>query len=158
MAGLRVIMSGVREKLEAVLNVALRVPSIMVLEMLYRWDVSSFFQQIQARNNNNLLFQYKYLALNLHYVGYIISLVLLTLPRQHLVQLYLYVLTALLLYAGHQISRDFVRSEIEFGHDGPVYEEPLSLNRFTTALIEVLISLSQNAEHEIILESKHIIV
>ncbi|KTF81843.1 hypothetical protein cypCar_00030715, partial [Cyprinus carpio] len=36
---------------------------------------------------------------------YILSLVLLTLPRQHLVQLYLYVLTALLLFAGHQISR-----------------------------------------------------
>lgn len=30
---------------------------------------------------------------------------LLTLPRQHLVQLYLYVLTALLLFAGHQVSR-----------------------------------------------------
>lgn len=37
--------------------------------------------------------------------GYILSVVLLTLPRQHLVQLYLYFLTALLLYAGHQISR-----------------------------------------------------
>lgn len=37
--------------------------------------------------------------------GYILSLVLLTLPRQHLVQLYLYVLTALLLFAGHQLSR-----------------------------------------------------
>ena len=30
---------------------------------------------------------------------------LLTLPRQHLVKLYLYVLTALLLYAGNQVSR-----------------------------------------------------
>lgn len=30
---------------------------------------------------------------------------LLTLPRQHLVKLYLYVLTALLLFAGHQVSR-----------------------------------------------------
>lgn len=37
--------------------------------------------------------------------GYILSLVLLTLPRQHLVKLYLYVLTALLLFAGHQVSR-----------------------------------------------------
>ncbi|VTJ71694.1 Hypothetical predicted protein, partial [Marmota monax] len=94
-----------KEKLEAVLNVALRVPSIMLLDVLYRWDVSSFFQQIQRSSlNNNPLFQYKYLALNMHYVGYILSVVLLTLPRQHLVQLYLYFLTALLLYAGHQIS------------------------------------------------------
>uniref|UniRef100_A0A8C9L6L0 TRC8-like N-terminal domain-containing protein n=1 Tax=Pavo cristatus TaxID=9049 RepID=A0A8C9L6L0_PAVCR len=88
-----------KEKLEAILNVALRVPSIMLLDVLYRWDVSSFFQQIQRSSlHNNPLFQYKYLALNMHYVGYILSVVLLTLPRQHLVQLYLYFLTALLLY------------------------------------------------------------
>ncbi|KAH0629894.1 hypothetical protein JD844_012362 [Phrynosoma platyrhinos] len=98
-----------KEKLEAMLNVALRVPSIMLLDVLYRWDVSSFFQQIQRSSlNNNPLFQYKYLALNMHYVGYILSVVLLTLPRQHLVQLYLYFLTALLLYAGHQISRMYL--------------------------------------------------
>lgn len=59
-----------KEKLEAVLNVALRVPSIMLLDVLYRWDVSSFFQQIQRSSlSNNPLFQYKYLALNMHYVG-----------------------------------------------------------------------------------------
>uniref|UniRef100_A0A8C2IDR0 RING finger protein 145 n=1 Tax=Cyprinus carpio TaxID=7962 RepID=A0A8C2IDR0_CYPCA len=125
----------VKERVEAVLNVGLRVPSIMLLEVLYRWDVSSFFQKIQRSSlNNNPLFQYKYLALYLHYVGYILSLVLLTLPRQHLVQLYLYVLTALLLFAGHQISRDYVRSELESGYEGPLYLEPLSINRFTTAL------------------------
>lgn len=59
-----------KEKMEAVLNVALRVPSIMLLDVLYRWDVSSFFQQIQRSSlSNNPLFQYKYLALNMHYVG-----------------------------------------------------------------------------------------
>ncbi|KAG7217072.1 hypothetical protein INR49_027612 [Caranx melampygus] len=72
-------------------------------------------------------------------VGYILSLVLLTLPRQHLVKLYLYVLTALLLFAGHQVSRDYVRSELESGYEGPVYLEPLSMNRFTTALIGQLV-------------------
>ncbi|KAG9346791.1 hypothetical protein JZ751_007110 [Albula glossodonta] len=119
-----------KERMEAVLNVGLRVPSIMLLDVLYRWDVSSFFQKIQRSSlNNNPLFQYKYLALYLHYVGYILSLVLLTLPRQHLVQLYLYVLTALLLFAGHQISRDYVRSELESGYEGPLYLEPLSMNR-----------------------------
>uniref|UniRef100_A0A8C0IPG4 RING finger protein 145 n=1 Tax=Chelonoidis abingdonii TaxID=106734 RepID=A0A8C0IPG4_CHEAB len=62
-----------KEKLEAVLNVALRVPSIMLLDVLYRWDVSSFFQQIQRSSlNNNPLFQYKYLALNMHYVGQLV--------------------------------------------------------------------------------------
>uniref|UniRef100_A0A671FUW8 RING finger protein 145 n=1 Tax=Rhinolophus ferrumequinum TaxID=59479 RepID=A0A671FUW8_RHIFE len=129
-----------KEKMEAVLNVALRVPSIMLLDVLYRWDVSSFFQQIQRSSlSNNPLFQYKYLALNMHYVGYILSVVLLTLPRQHLVQLYLYFLTALLLYAGHQISRDYVRSELESAYEGPMYLEPLSMNRFTTALIGQLV-------------------
>ncbi|KAJ8337639.1 hypothetical protein SKAU_G00366050 [Synaphobranchus kaupii] len=125
-----------KERMEAVLNVGLRVPSIMLLDVLYRWDISSFFQKIQRSSlSNNPLFQYKYLALYLHYVGYILSLVLLTLPRQHLVQLYLYVLTALLLFAGHQISRDYVRSELESGYEGPLYLEPLTMNRFTTALI-----------------------
>nr|XP_023680327.1 RING finger protein 145-like [Paramormyrops kingsleyae]XP_023680335.1 RING finger protein 145-like [Paramormyrops kingsleyae] len=129
-----------KEKLEAVLNVGLRVPSIMLLEVLYRWDVSSFFQKIQRSSlNNNPLFQYKYLALYLHYVGYILSLVLLTLPRQHLVRLYLYVLTALLLFAGHQVSRDYVRSELDSGYEGPLYLEPLSMNRFITALIGQLV-------------------
>ncbi|XP_068456655.1 RING finger protein 145-like [Clinocottus analis] len=130
----------VKDRVEAVLNVGLRVPSIMLLDVLYRWDVSSFFQKIQRSSlSNNPLFQYKYLALYLHYVGYILSLVLLTLPRQHLVKLYLYVLTALLLFAGHQVSRDYVRSELDSGYEGPVYLEPLSINRFTTALIGQLV-------------------
>ncbi|XP_037322818.1 RING finger protein 145-like [Pungitius pungitius] len=130
----------VKDRVESVLNVGLRVPSIMLLDVLYRWDVSSFFQKIQRSSlSNNPLFQYKYLALYLHYVGYILSLVLLTLPRQHLVKLYLYVLTALLLFAGHQVSRDYVRSELESGFEGPVYLEPLSINRFTTALIGQLV-------------------
>ncbi|KAL4659773.1 RING finger protein 145-like [Arapaima gigas] len=129
-----------KEKLEAVLNVGLRVPSILLLEVLYRWDVSSFFQKIQRSSlNNNPLFQYKYLALYLHYVGYILSLVLLTLPRQHLVRLYLYVLTALLLFAGHQISRDYVQGELDSEYEGPLYHNPLSMNRFTTALIGQLV-------------------
>ncbi|KAJ0003982.1 hypothetical protein NQD34_010196 [Periophthalmus magnuspinnatus] len=129
-----------KDRVESVLNVGLRVPSIMLLDVLYRWDVSSFFQKVQRSSlSNNPLFQYKYLALYLHYVGYILSLVLLTLPRQHLVKLYLYVLTALLLFAGHQVSRDYVRSELDSGNEGPVYLEPLSMNRFTTALIAQLV-------------------
>lgn len=60
----------VKDHIEAVLNVGLRVPSIMLLDVLYRWDVSSFFQKIQRSSlSNNPLFQYKYLALYLHYVG-----------------------------------------------------------------------------------------
>ncbi|XP_023700416.2 RING finger protein 145 isoform X1 [Paramormyrops kingsleyae] len=125
-----------REKLEAVLNVGLRLPSVMLLEVLYRWDVGSFFQKAQRNSlSNSPLFQYRYLALYLHYIGYILSVVLLTLPRQRLVRLYLYILTALLLFAGHQISRDYVRSELDSGCEGPLYLEPLSMHRFITALV-----------------------
>ncbi|NWR72124.1 RN145 protein, partial [Centropus unirufus] len=129
-----------KEKLEAVLNVALTPPRIMLLDVLYRWDVPPPFQQIQRSSlHNNPPPPYKYLALNMHYVGYILSVVLLTLPRQHLVQLYLYPPPALLLYAGHQISRDYVRSELESGYEGPMYLEPLSMNRFMTALVGQLV-------------------
>lgn len=31
--------------------------------------------------------------------------------------------------------RDYVRSELDSGYEGPLYLEPLSMNRFTTALI-----------------------
>lgn len=38
--------------------------------------------------------------------------------------------------------RDYVRSELESGHEGPVYLEPLSMNRFTTALIGMLLHMN----------------
>ncbi len=64
------LVMAMKARVEAVLNVGLRIPSIMLLEVLYRWDVSSFFQKIQRSSlNNNPLFQYKYIALYLHYVG-----------------------------------------------------------------------------------------
>uniref|UniRef100_A0A8C7CHP1 RING finger protein 145 n=1 Tax=Oncorhynchus kisutch TaxID=8019 RepID=A0A8C7CHP1_ONCKI len=128
----------VKDKLEAVLNVGLRVPSIMLLEVLYRWDVSSFFQKIQRIPSISSTQPLP--SLNIIYLPYIFQLlVLLTLPRQHLVKLYLYVLTALLLFAGHQVSRDYVRSELDSGYEGPLYLEALSMNRFSTALIAQLV-------------------
>ena len=38
--------------------------------------------------------------------------------------------------------RDYVRSELESGHEGPIYLEPLSMNRFTTALISMLLRMN----------------
>lgn len=35
--------------------------------------------------------------------------------------------------------RDYVRSELDSGYEGPVYLEPLSMNRFTTALIGIIL-------------------
>lgn len=44
--------------------------------------------------------------------------------------LYLNVFVCFLLFF-----RDYVRSELESGYEGPMYLEPLSMNRFMTALI-----------------------
>lgn len=38
--------------------------------------------------------------------------------------------------------RDYVRSELESGYEGPVYLEPLSMNRFTTALIGIILHIN----------------
>ena len=38
--------------------------------------------------------------------------------------------------------RDYVRSELDSGYEGPVYLEPLSMNRFTTALIGTVLHLN----------------
>ncbi len=38
--------------------------------------------------------------------------------------------------------RDYVRSELESGYEGPVYLEPLSMNRFTTALIGIILHMN----------------
>lgn len=37
--------------------------------------------------------------------------------------------------------RDYVRGELESGFEGPLYLEPLSMNRFTTALIGTSLQL-----------------
>lgn len=38
--------------------------------------------------------------------------------------------------------RDYVRSELDSGYEGPIYLEPLSMNRFSTALIGILLHIS----------------
>lgn len=54
--------------LEDVANVALRVPSLLALDLLYKCDVESFTDHIKARNED-MLFKYKYLIWNVYYVG-----------------------------------------------------------------------------------------
>ncbi|XP_023646926.1 RING finger protein 145-like [Paramormyrops kingsleyae] len=125
-------------RLEDIANVALRVPSILVLDLLYKCDMDSFTEHLRARNED-MLFKYKYVVWNMYYVGHLISVVLLALPLRHIVGLYLYVLTALLLYMGHQISRDYVRGEVQYGYDGAVYLDSLAFNRFVTALTSQII-------------------
>ncbi|XP_067884805.1 RING finger protein 145-like isoform X2 [Heterodontus francisci] len=118
---------------EAVANVALRVPSVIVLDLLYKWDVSHFAEQIRARNEE-MLIKYKYVLWNAYYLGHLFSVIVLVLPLQHLVKLYLYLLTASLLYVGHQTCRSYVLRELESGYDGAVYMDLMALQRFVSAL------------------------
>lgn len=39
------------------------------------------------------------------------------------------------IFLSFYLFRDYVRSELESAYEGPMYLEPLSMNRFTTALI-----------------------
>ncbi|KAI1887419.1 hypothetical protein AGOR_G00190100 [Albula goreensis] len=125
-------------RLEEIANVALRVPSILVLDLLYKCDIDSFTEHLKAKNED-MLFKYKYVIWNLYYVGHLVSVVVLVLPLRHIVKLYLYVLTALLLYVGHQVSRDYVRGEVHYGYEGAVYLDSLAFSRFVAALTSQII-------------------
>uniref|UniRef100_A0A4W4GGY8 RING finger protein 145 n=1 Tax=Electrophorus electricus TaxID=8005 RepID=A0A4W4GGY8_ELEEL len=125
-------------RLEDVANVVLRVPSILVLDLLYKCDVESFTYHLRAKSED-LLFKYKYVIWNMYYLGHIVSTVVLLLPLGHIVQLYLHILTALLLYMGHQISREYLLAESQYGYDYALFLDPPALNRFVTALTSQII-------------------
>uniref|UniRef100_A0A6Q2XNI9 Zmp:0000000662 n=1 Tax=Esox lucius TaxID=8010 RepID=A0A6Q2XNI9_ESOLU len=125
-------------RLDDVANIALRVPSILVLDLLYKCDIDSFTEHLRAKNED-MLFKYKYVIWNLYYLGHLVNVVVLVLPLRHIVKLYLHILTALLLYVGHQISKDYVRGEVQYGYDGALYLDALAFNRFVTALTSQII-------------------
>ncbi|XP_041928385.1 RING finger protein 145 isoform X1 [Alosa sapidissima] len=124
--------------LEDVANVALRVPSLFALDLLFKCDVESFTEHIKARNED-MLFKYKYVIWNVYYVGQLLSLVMLLLPLGHIVQLYLHVLTAMLLYVGHHICRDYIQGEVRYGLDRPLYLDSQALNSFVSTLTSQVI-------------------
>uniref|UniRef100_A0A672HV25 RING finger protein 145 n=1 Tax=Salarias fasciatus TaxID=181472 RepID=A0A672HV25_SALFA len=107
-------------RLEELANVALRVPNILVLDLLYKCDIDSLTVHLKAKNED-MLFKYKYVLWNMYYLGHLINLVVLVLPLRHIVTLYLHILAALLLYMGHQISKDYVREELQYGYEGAVH-------------------------------------
>ncbi|XP_072433608.1 RING finger protein 145-like isoform X1 [Chiloscyllium punctatum] len=126
---------------ETLANVALRVPSVMLLDLLYKWDVGHFAEQIRARNEE-MHIKYKYVLWNAYYLGHLLSVFVLVLPLQHLVKVYLYLLTASLLYLGHQTCRSYILKELESGYDGAVYFDLVALQRFVSALTAQLLVLS----------------
>ncbi|CAJ1074592.1 RING finger protein 145 [Xyrichtys novacula] len=125
-------------RLEELANVALRVPSILLLDLLYKCDIEGLTEHLKAKNED-LLFKYKYVIWNMYYLGHLINVVVLVLPLRHIVTLYLHILTALLLYMGHQISKDYVREELQYGYEGAVYLDSLAFNRFVSAMTSQII-------------------
>lgn len=125
-------------RLEELANVVLRVPSILVLDLLYKCDIEGLTEHLKAKNED-MLFKYKYVIWNMYYLGHVVNLVVLVLPLRHIVTLYLHILAALLLYMGHQISKDYVREELQFGYEGAVYLNSLAFNRFVSALTSQII-------------------
>ncbi|KAG7234595.1 hypothetical protein INR49_002224, partial [Caranx melampygus] len=55
-------------RLEEVANVALRVPSILVLDLLYKCDIEGLTEHLKAKNED-MLFKYKYVIWNMYYLG-----------------------------------------------------------------------------------------
>lgn len=125
-------------RLEELANVALRVPSILVLDLLYKCDIEGLTEHLKAKNED-MLFKYKYVIWNMYYLGHVMNAVVLVLPLRHIVTLYLHILAALLLYMGHQISKDYVREELQYGYEGAVYLDSLAFNRFVSALTSQII-------------------
>ncbi|CAL8274133.1 unnamed protein product [Merluccius merluccius] len=125
-------------RLEEVANVALRVPSVLVLDLLYRCDVDGVTEHIRARNDD-MLFKYKYAIWNMYYLGHLVNVCVLVLPLRHIVTLYLHILAALLLYVGHQISKDYVHEEVRKGYGGALYLDSAAFNRFVSALTSLII-------------------
>ncbi|XP_062430455.1 RING finger protein 145-like isoform X2 [Rhea pennata] len=119
-------------RLEAVANVALRVPGLALLELLYRWDAAALGEALRPRRPDAFL---RPRALRGAYcLGHVLCVVVLMLPVRSLVKLYLHLLTALLLSAGHQTARDYIRRELESEFQGAVYDDPVALGRFVTAV------------------------
>ncbi|KAM4543137.1 RING finger protein 145 [Odontesthes bonariensis] len=125
-------------RLEEVANIALRVPSILVLDLLYKCDIEGLTEHLKAKNED-MLFKYKYVIWNIYYLGHLINVVVLILPLRHIVTLYLHILVVLLLYMGHQISKDYIREELQYRYEGAVYLNSLAFNRFVSAMTSQII-------------------
>ncbi|XP_068005489.1 RING finger protein 145-like isoform X3 [Melanerpes formicivorus] len=120
-------------RLEAVANVALRVPGLALLDLLYRWDAAAIGELLRPRRGDPPFLRAPALRAACG-LGHILCLVVLVLPVQSLVKLYLHLLTALLLALGHTAARDYIRRELEFGDQGAVYHDPAALSRLATTL------------------------
>ncbi|XP_068130049.1 RING finger protein 145-like [Hyperolius riggenbachi] len=124
--------------LEEVANVVLRVPGIVMLDLLYRWDVENYSTELGHAVYQSFFLYPDYLW-TIYSLAHVVCIGLVVLPLRHLVTVYLYLLTALLLYVGHQALREYIRKEMEAGHLGMVYEDQASLTRSASTLTGLVI-------------------
>ncbi|XP_073418923.1 RING finger protein 145-like isoform X2 [Dendrobates tinctorius] len=132
-------------RLEGATNVVLRVPCVVTLDLLYRLDV----QDLALLTSEHSVLGAPSLQ-DVYYFAQVISILLLLLPLRSLLRLYLYFMTALLLYMAHQISRDFIRQEMSAGVS--VYEDHASVTHsFSTltglVMVATLCSLLMRTRH-----------
>ncbi|CAN2388345.1 RING finger protein 145-like, partial [Pristimantis euphronides] len=114
-------------RLEGAANVVLRVPCVLALDLLYRWDV----QDLALLTHEPTVLPAPSVR-DLHCLAQVMCAVLLLLPLRCLLRLYLHSLTALLLYVAHQTSRDYVRQEMASRLS--VLEDRTSLTRSVSTL------------------------
>lgn len=97
-------------RLEGAANVLLRVPCLVALDLLYRWDVPDY-----TLLTSDLSVLRAPSMRDVYYLAQVLCTLLLLLPLRCLLRLYLYLLTALLLYLAHHTGRDLIRREMEAG-------------------------------------------
>ncbi|XP_051942924.1 RING finger protein 145 [Hippocampus zosterae] len=120
-------------RLEEFANVALRVPIILVLDLLYKHDIVTLTAHLRVKNEH-MFTKYGWLVSDMFYLGHLLMLVLLLLPLRHIVSVYLHVLAAMLLFVGHQIAREFIMEELHSDHQGAPYLHVEAINRFIWAV------------------------
>nr|XP_049597203.1 RING finger protein 145 isoform X2 [Syngnathus scovelli] len=120
-------------RLEVFANVALRVPSILVLDLFYKYDIVALMEQLRVKNEH-VFSKYRWLVCDTFYLGHLLMLVLLLLPLRHIVSVYLHVLAAMLLFVGHQIAKEFILDEIRSDHQGASYLHAEAFNRLIRSL------------------------
>ncbi|XP_075711648.1 RING finger protein 145-like [Rhinoderma darwinii] len=114
-------------RLEGAANVILRVPCVVALDLLYRWDVQDFTLLTYDPSVLGALS-----VRDFYYLAQLMCAVLLLLPLRCLLNIYLYLLTALLLYMAHQTTRDYIRQEV--GLAGSVFQDHASVTRSVRTL------------------------
>ncbi|KAL7975906.1 hypothetical protein Chor_011821 [Crotalus horridus] len=118
--------------MERLAEVVLRLPPVVLLDLLYRWDVQAFADAGRPLAGRLQLPSGR--LWSLYYAGHLLCLVVVLLPLCSLVQLYLRLVALLLLYLAHQAAWDYLDHEVERGFQGAIYEDPVALGHFATAL------------------------